>query len=520
MASPQSLLADVRGIGRDFALDSLPQGFVWDMIDFIPNRRGAKLEGRGPWSYHTAGSPFPGTIWGGKHAAFSKGAKLMVWGGSTLYDVPITTPATPVSIGTLFSSGLVNGALLRDRVYFADGAGLAKPKRVNWNGTAWTIEQLAGANCPNAKILDVYKDRLVATADPANPQRVQFSPLEIDGTGTPPVAPFGPMKDWDPLSYIDTSRAVTAIAPMGAQILAFHSKSIEKVRGSIPPGQNLDSDMFLDMFSDQMGCEDPASVCNWQENVIFANARGVHLTDGATIRSLSDQGSIGDFWRTLYDRKRPGTQVVAGVFLDFLFVTVLTDFALPGSLLPVTWICDLNSRTWFRFSNIDVTCWIESESGTEEMFGGLDVDKRLIKISPTFYGNLDLPEVGVPPPATVDSIDGDGTPVLPFLDLGFKQLGPEGVKRLRHIYVSHQTQKAVGQAEVLSVEYRVNPAPTRTDFVVAGTIPSQPQYSRSRVNVGRRGYGIQVVIRQVLPTYITRLYDVGVGEWPQDRGKL
>jgi hypothetical protein len=281
--------------------------------------------------------------------------------------------------------------------------------------------------------------------------------------------------------------------------------------------------MFIDMFSDQQGCEDPASIVQWQENVIFANSRGVHLTDGATIRSLTDQGSVGDFWRTLYERKRAGTQVVAGVFLDYLFVTVLTNFqaGTPPENLPVTFVCDLNNRTWFRLSNIDVTCYIESEQGVEEMWGGLDLPSRqLIKISPTFYGHVDLPESGVPPPTVVDSVDGDGKPVLPLLDLGFKKLGPEGVKRLRHVYVSHQSQRTTTPAEIFSVEYRVNPAPIRTDFMVAGTLPSEQQYTRSRVNIGRRGYGIQVVLRQVLPTYLTRIYDVQVGEWAQDRGKL
>jgi hypothetical protein len=516
---PQSLIADVRGIGRDFAIDSLPPGFVWDIIDYIPNRRGARLEGRGPWKYTHAGA-FPGTIWGGKHGILKFGSRLYVHAGPNLYVVD-TVAGTWALVGTLFPSGLQNGVTHRDRVYWSDGSGAAVPKRVTYlGGTSYTLESI-NAGAPKAKLLDVYKDRIIVTADPAQPQRVSFSPLEIDGTSPN----FGPMGTWDPLSYIDTSRAVSAFAPMGAQILAFHAKSIEKIRGSIPPGANLDSDMFLDMFSDQMGCEDPQSVCNWQENVLFANQRGVHLTDGATIRSLTDQGSIGDFWRTLYGRKRSGTQVVCGVFLDFLLVTVLTDFqtGTPPENLPVTLVCDLNNRSWFRLSNFDVTCWIESERYIEECWGGLDADKRLTQISDAFYGHVDLPESGVPTPPVVDSIDGDGKPVLPLLDIGFKKLGPEGVKRLQHIYVAHQTQMAGvanGGAQVLQVEYRVNPAPTRTDFAVAGTIPNQLQYTRNRVNVGRRGYGIQIVVRHLVPTYLTRLYDVAVGEWAQDRGKL
>ena len=116
---------------------------------------------------------------------------------------------------------------------------------------------------------------------------------------------------WDALSYVDTARAVTAFAPMWAQILVFHTTAIEKIRGTIPPGTNLDPDMFSTRSPTRSAATTRARSCDWQENVIFANSRGVHLTDGATMRSLTEQGGIGDFWRTIYERKRAGTQVVA-----------------------------------------------------------------------------------------------------------------------------------------------------------------------------------------------------------------
>jgi hypothetical protein len=110
--------------------------------------------------------------------------------------------------------------------------------------------------------------------------------------------------------------------------------------------------------------------------------------------------------------------------------------------------------------------------------------------------------------------------VLPLLDLGWHRLGPEGVKRLRHIYVSQQTQQVGIPTDVFDVQYRVNIGTERTDFVSAGHLPTQQLYTRNRLNVGRRGYGIHVVVEQIAPTYLTRLYDVSVGEWAQDRGKL
>lgn len=518
MASPQSLLQEIRGIGRDFAVDALPRGFAWDIVDYIPNRRGAKLEARGPWAYSSSVA-MAGQVWGGKHAAFSGGAKLLVVGGGTLYDHP-TGGGAPVSLGSLgFGSVLTNGVLLRDRVYFADGAGAVVPIRVNWSGSAWSGITPISSTAPKAKLVEVYKDRLICSGDPANPQRVTFSPLETDPTTGPP---FGPMANWDVKSFVDTSRAVTGLAPMGAQILCFHTKSIEKIRGSIPPGANLDTDMFIEMFSDQMGCQDPASICNWQENVIFANPRGVHLTDGATIRSLTDQGSIGDFWRAIYSRKASGTNVTAGVFLDFLFVTVISNYTPPGTAGPVayTLVCNLNERTWFRLQNMKATCYIESEFGSEQMWMGEQTTNKLTALDTMFTWGVDMPEGSVTP--ATDAIDGNALPVLPLLDLGWHRLGAEGVKRLRHVYVSHQTQTVnpVTYAAPLEVLYETDVRMSRDNLVHAGYLPNRLRYGRNRLNLGRRGYGVQVIIRQVQPTYMSRLYDIGIEEWPQDRGKL
>ena len=147
-----------------------------------------------------------------------------------------------------------------------------------------------------------------------------------------------------------------------------------------------------------------------------------------------------------------------------------------------------------------MTCYIESESGVEEMWGGLDVDKRLIEISPVFYGHIDLPESGVPAPPVVNSIDGDGKPVLPLLDIGFKKLGPEGGEAP----APHLRLAPVAEGETregprsFSVEYRVNPAPIRTDFIVAGTLPERAAvHALTRLNVGAGATASRSCVRQV-----------------------
>jgi len=521
-------------MARDHAIDQMPAGFVWDLADYLPDRRGAKLESRGAWSYFTT-SDFVGSPWGGKHAAFRAGTKLLVAGtGGNLYD--ISSAGVVTLVGTLFSSGLHNGVLLRNRVYFASAAGDQVPKVVTFSGSPAVLAiGTCNANAPHASLLGVYKERLVAagvyssggivdgTNIPVDPSYLFFSPTEAQGT-SPNV---GPLSAWDNKSFIGTTRAITALWPMTAQILVFHDGSIERIKGSIPPAANLNTDMYVDTFSEQIGCSDPASVVAWQENVCFANPHGVYLTDGATIRSLTDQGGIGDLWTAIYALKKAGSQIHATVFLDRLFVTVLTTWNAntPDEQRPMTLVCDLTSRTWMRLKNVNATCYIDTEIGPEEAYWGVDSSvtglglNRIAKLSSLYFGPIEFdPDSGTP--TAPDAVDGNGLPVLPHLRTGWTRLGQEGVKRVRHVYVSHMTQaNPTDRADVLQVSARYSPYP-HLDPIAIGKIPAYPRYRRNRLRLDKRSYGVQIDVQAALPAYLSRLYDIAIDSWPQDRGKL
>jgi len=515
-------------MARDHAIDQMPAGFVWDLADYLPDRRGAKLESRGAWSYFSTPA-FAGMPWGGKHAAFRAGTKLLIAGnGGNLYEVNEQTGVSTLC-GTMFSLGLQNGVLLRDRVYFASAAGDVVPKVVTY-GNPCAVGN-CNANAPHASLLAAYKERLVASgvltaggvATTADPGYVWFSPLESAGT-----APnLGPLSAWDARSFIGTTRAVTALFPMSAQILVFHDGSIERIKGAIPPYTGNNGDMYTDTFSEQVGCSDPASIAAWQENVCFANPHGVYLTDGATIRSLTDQGGIGDLWRTIYALKRAGSQVHSTVFLDQLFVTVLTNWATatPDEQRPMTLVCDLSSRTWMRLKNVHATCYVDTEIGTEEVYWGVDPSvaglgsNQVAKLSPMYFGPTEFdPEAGTP--TAPDAVDGNGLPVLPHLRTGWTRLGQEGAKRIRHVYVSHMTQSnPTNKADVIQIGARISPYP-HLDPMSFGKLPASPRYTRNRLRIDRRGYGVQIDVQAVLPVYLSRLYDISIDDTPQDRGKL
>ena len=61
------------------------------------------------------------------------------------------------------------------------------------------------------------------------------------------------------------------------------------------------------------GCNEPHTICHWTDNVVFADARGVYLTDGTQIKDITKEGGIRREWWKAYD---PIWRVAAGVVFD------------------------------------------------------------------------------------------------------------------------------------------------------------------------------------------------------------
>lgn len=536
MAKPQSILGNVKGMARDFSMDAMPKGYVWDLVDYIPSQRGAQLEGRGPWSFLTS-TPLSGPIWGGVDAVYKAGEKLLVAAGGKVYDQPrpdIGGSVAATEIGPLFASVLHNGKLYFNTVYWADAQGNSPPKSIDYStASGFSIVTLGGANVPKPKIIDVWKGRILAAGDPADPTHVRWSPVK-----------GGPGSAWDVEATIDFPREVKALGPMANVCVVFHDGMTSRIKGgNLPPGtgitKQLGMDTTVDTFSTQYGCSDPASVVSWQENLIFANSHGVMLTDGSTIRSLTDQGGIGQVWRHLYGLKRTGTQVSCGIYLERLFVSVLTSWDTTNTGpedRSFTFVCDLSSRTWYRLSNVNATCMIPSTTGMEQLWWGTDsyplslnpaYYNRLARIAPMYTGLVDA-DPDFANPTLVDAVDENQVPILPRITTGWESLGLEGQKRIRSVYVSHATQKQPPfSGNALKVGYRLTPV-VLDSFVDLGSLPPPAVnglpfsnlYDRKRLPIGRAGYGVQIHVEQVLPSHMSRLYDISIESHPIDQGRV
>ena len=512
--APVSVLGNVRGFARDFAIDAMPDGFLWDICDFILNRRGLRLAYRS--GYVSLGPVFTTAPTGGLHASYQAGPKLIVESGGSLYDVNPSTGARSL-IGAPGFGLVMNGTMLRNRAFFCNATpGATVPYYASWNGSAWA-QGAIDASAPKGSVAITYKDRLVVAG--TGDQNVYFSPPQG------PSTPSGALGAWDSTSVIGVSNTVRALAAMSSQILVFHDGAITRIRGTIPPALGVQTDMYVDTLSDHIGCPNPASVCHWLENVIWADPNGVQMTDGASIRCLTDQGGLHSYWYDLYRKLRPGAQVHADVFQDQLVVFLPTTIQV-GDLeredYPTMLLCDLNNRVWYRFSNIYPSCLVATTVGSSDiMWYGDGYTGGNTSITPTPLSLSSIAPLLNPlsaqdPNGTISLVqqyDGDGDPVLPHLETGWTRIAGDVPKQFVNLYISHQIQvdHAISPTTpVARLAFTVEPLVQYMDGDPSMSIVPGSFYTRDRFDLQDSGYGARVAFDAIAAVGVGGLFDIQI----------
>lgn len=487
MASPVSLLGDVRGFARDYPRDRLPQGLLWDVVDYIPALLDAQLTSRGGWDY--ASGVVPAAIEGGIYAPFRTGARLLINANGHVYQADLAT-------GAITDQGdsptvVQNPVMLMDQAVSPNAAGvLPKVYTAPAAGGAITIGD-AGAGAATGRFATTYKNRVLVTGSGANDGRVYFSP---------PGNTLGP---WDAAAWQGTSLPLTGLGALRSAILCFHAGSVERIRGTKPPDTAASDvgDLVLETLFDRAGCGDAKSIAYWNDNCIFADDRGIHMTDGAVVRNLIAQGGLNTLWRSLY---RNRMSLSAETYLDYYICTIVS-----GSGTAVTLICDLNRRTWFRFANVRANCFIRSVGVQEEVYFGVREHNRLAGMSDCFF----------PDRSVGNAIDDDGIAVLPVFETRWQRLGDEGRKRVRDVYVSYDLRGDGAEVLAGALDVAAILSPESSTYVSAGGVPSTTEYTRYKLPIGADPYGIGFRFRQVQPSVVTRIYDYAIEAEPEEKSR-
>lgn len=506
---------NARAFARDYARDHLPSGFLWDIVDFVPAIIDAQLTSRGGWIWGS--TPMGGDPETGIYATFTNGEKTIVQAANGhLYDVADAPPYTATDRGAI-ARAKQNPIQLYDTVIHFDKTGATVPTTITNPGGVLTPGTLH-ATAPKATIGATWQqDMIVVGGVPGAEDTVYFS--DPDGI----MLPFDPTSAWKfPL-------AVKALMALRSVLLVFHAGQVSRLRGVVPPHGEEDGDMDQAILFDKVGSVDPLSITRWLDNCVFADEHGVHITDGAVVRNIVNQGAIQYYWRVLWGQK---TNVCATVFLDYYIIT-LTLASGP----PVTLVCDLNKRQWFRFSNIGALTYFSSSGGTnmERVWAGQAGTNRLIRLGPCFF----------PVPGVGSLHDDDGDPVLPFFETGWNRINSEeGRKRIRFGYLSYdarlpsaardsfprpdqlglpqeippESTTALAATPLLELGYITSPQ--ETNYVVAGKLPDTTRYTRYRLPIGRQPYGIAFRVRQIAPSSVTRIFNLGVDGQATERSRV
>jgi hypothetical protein len=475
LAEPQELQKTFTGIWRDGSRDQLPPGKVHNLQDYIPDELGAPLRKRGGWEYFgsaltslDASAELPTRM---IVAPFTAGTQVLAIDGRSnceIFDLTNDVDRGSVYGGT---GGQPQGqpVFYRDQVIFPSQEATGLPRKYVSAGTLSAL-----ANAPAFRTPVVYKDRLAV----ANGHRIYFS-----GAGN--------AESWDVnLRYLDTSAQIHTLAALRNMMLVFHSGSVERIRGDIPPGSAA-ANMTLEPLYDDVGVFDFDALTVHGDTAYFADENGVYATDGnGPAKDLTKQGGISTYWTTQIASAT--VSVAMAVWRGYLFISLIGASDAFVDFL----VYDIRRRLWFRFQNIRAYNFATRFGATDELyFSNRDTSsKRVGKLS------------GIFSPVSGVKNDADGDAVAPVVETGIYPVRGEGKKRFRHAYISYDLRDAASDNPTLTVSYLTDPAGT-SYTALSPTLTETTARDRKRVAFGAAPtYGVAVKVAQTNASSDTRLY--------------
>lgn len=486
MAAPRLLQAKFLGFKQDSGKDQVPEGYVWDLLDFVP-RIGTELRRRGGWSYSgvalntlNAAATVPNKV---AFAPFvSTAGQILAWDNNgLLFDL---TNAASRGAGTV---PLHTPVFFRDLCLWADGSNPAK----RYDGAA--IASIGGSPPSTPRCAAVWKERLLLSgrsSTPAEHASIYFS------------AP-GNAESWDTTNAIvQTSQPIIGLASLRGQLVCFHSGSVERIRGTTPPSSTGVGDLVLEPLFDNVGIFEPNSFAVQDDLVVWADENGLYSSDGASLTDLTAKGGIKQYWQQLFDSATV-TNLAVGAWRGFALVSLTTASAYVDFL-----VCHLESRSFFRFSNIRANNFSARPGAVDAFYFSNRVTKQVGNLATSF-----LPKAGT-------KADPSGiADMTPTLWTPYYMLGSQGKKRTKYVYLSYELLDAGTDDPTLTVAFALTPE-TATYTSLTPTFPETTTRDRQRVALARASAGVALKITQTGPSEDTRIYALETDAYAQEGSRL
>lgn len=429
LSRPTPLQTSFVGMRRDMDRSQIGANYLWNLIDFIPNRREAPLDQRGPWGY--AGSAFggsPGRVIGLCDAPQNGGHYLLaVDSKGQVYRTNGNTPGAWAIDGTTANVGAIaqNPIFFLDTVVFPSSDGSASLHLANEN-TVTTYSDCGVTHKPTR--LTQWKNRLVG----ASGEYVIFGP-PIGVTGTlSGVA-------WDENATYGVSQPIVAIQEIRGAIMLMYDGSIQRMRGTTPAGYGITTDDIVreDLFGD-IGCIDARSVTRWNDFVLWADKNGIYMTDGAAPVDLTEKAGLKRYYIDIMNSWTTSWVVASGV-IDGLLIVSVYDTA--GDTSIKTFVVDLTHRTMWHFQNTPFRCFAKREKGLHETWAGVaSINGRVATLSGI------MRDTG--------GTDANGTAISPLMESAYMRFGM-GPQQVKELFVGYELNGAGSQ---LKVDWTLEPA--------------------------------------------------------------
>lgn len=438
MGMPFPMITAYERMVRDAPRHELPPGACWTLQDAIPDRFDAPVAQRGAmalWSHVTPATADPIGIGWGQFSGGTGNLLLMSDGSAQGLDnskVQTARGTFPVASPTSFRTPPMVSH--RQKLVFAPRGKSGGNGLYIYDGAS-NIVAVTGMSGLGPLSVGLFNDYTAWFGDESNshPQRIGFSNAGDPSTYQPTV------------SFVDMPQTVLGGACLRDLIVVFCKNAIYRVRGSIPPG-NGPSDMRVELLSPKVfGLIDPRSIVYYGTSVIFANQQGVWMTDGVSLKNLTEKGGIHQLWINAVNTGI--TECVSWVYRGNLFVSIWNGVGHYSN--PPTWtlMYDFDRNAWSTMSNMNFF------GGAAQGIYGSTEDVGL------FFNQNDAPS-GFPGIATIASIftPDNGADPFPssntlveglmvetgllrgFMRLHRKWIPSSGLQTWRNIYLNYELQ--------------------------------------------------------------------------------
>ncbi|MCR4340514.1 MAG: hypothetical protein NUW01_11605, partial [Gemmatimonadaceae bacterium] len=370
--------------------------------------------------------------------------------------VTVAANGTVTNVGA-FVTVAQNPVFHRDIVVAFAAGGATAPKK--YTGSA--ISALGGSP-PNAVYATVFTDRVVAARTAANPNRGFFSaagnPESYDTTN----------------SYIDFTHPVTGLASLRTAIMFFHDGYVSRIRGYTPPTVAGGSgDFAVDDPLWNVGCSDARSIAYWNDQIIFANGGGIHITDGAGQDDLTRRCGMKRFWQDtiMSGYSASSWTIAAGVLRDHYIVSVMNGATFKGAAA-----IDLRGQAWWPMLNFDfISAW-QQQGAVDELYMGRRGAARVASLASIFN-----PVAGV-------KNDGDGDAVAGTVETPYYR-GKPGEKGWRRLFVTHYLADYATDNPTVALSYVKTPEAT-SYTAITGSLAENTAEDRKSKSLGFASDGV------------------------------